>query len=291
MTKALVLPAHTDIFNPLLNVLRDLGSSAALNELQEKTAERMSLSDAAVNEPHVRKRGTREEVITTYSEFDYRLRWALSYLKKAGLVTNSSRGIWSVTEAGKQAEQVDPKAVVAQVRRLAQRASDFEAVSFDAESESDSKRWVYEVLKVLLDIPPAAFERLAQRLLREAGFTEVRVTARTGDGGIDGIGVLRLNDFVSMSAVFQCKRYRNSVGAGEIREFRGALAGRADRGIFLTTSGFTPAALQEATRDGVTPIDLIEGERLAGLLKQFRLGIRVKSTESTHIDGEWFRTI
>jgi len=286
------IPAYYEIFNPILNALRKLGDSAALNELDEKTAAIMGLSEATLSEPHIRRRGTAREIITTSSEFSYRLRWALTYLKKAELVTNSSRGIWSLTEAGKQASEVDPKAIIERARALLEPGeSEGEIVPADTGSPSVPQSWSDDVLEVLLDLPPAAFERLAQRLLREAGFAEVQVTGRTGDGGIDGRGILRLNDLVSMSAVFQCKRYRGNVGAPEIREFRGALTGRADRGIFLTTSGFTPAASQEATRDGVTPIDLIDGERLVELLKQFGLGVRVKMVESVSIEREWFQAL
>ena len=287
-----VVPAYFEIFNPLLNVLRELGDSAALNELDEKTAETMGLSEAALSEPHIRRRGTTREIITTSSEFSYRLRWALTYLKKVELVTNSSRGIWSLTESGKLVPEVDPKAIIERVRALEDPGGDDRQISTtEPERPSIVQSWSDDLLEILLDIPPAAFERLAQRLLREAGFVEVKVTGRTGDGGIDGRGILRLNDLVSMSAVFQCKRYRGNVGAPEIREFRGALTGRADRGILVTTSGFTPAGVVEATRDGVTPIDLIDGERLVGLLKQFSLGVRVEMVESVSIEREWFRVL
>jgi restriction system protein len=69
-------------------------------------------------------------------------------------------------------------------------------------------------------LKPDAFERLAQRILREAGFTKVQVTGKSGDGGIDGIGILRVN-LVSFVVLFQCKRYKNSVGSGSVRDFRG----------------------------------------------------------------------
>lgn len=208
-------------------------------------------------------------------------------------VSNSTRGVWALTELGRQTERVDTRAIVSKVRlagspsRSGQERADLGKAVADAEEPL----WSDELIEDLLKLTPDAFERLAQRLLREAGFTEVRVEGRSGDGGIDGRGVLRLNDLISMNAIFQCKRYRQNVGASEIREFRGALAGRADRGIFVTTSGFTPAAMTEANRDGVTPIDLIDGERLAGLLKQFRLGVKVDLVESVQIDRDWFNSI
>ena len=147
------------------------------------------------------------------------------------------------------------------------------------------------LLEILFSLEPVVFERLAQRLLREAGFTEVIVTGRSGDGGIDGRGILRLNDLISMHAIFQCKRYTSNVGPAAIRESRGALSGRADRGIFITTGGFTPAAIAEATREGVTPIDLVDGDRLVSLLKQFQLGVTVEQTESIRLDPNWFSSL
>ncbi len=226
------------------------------------------------------------------SNFKYNLRWALSYLKMAGLVNNSTRGVWALTEQGRETETVDPRAVLSKVRaRKRPLAADL-AEEGIAENEIEEERlWSDELIATLQEIAPDAFERLAQRVLREAGFTEVTVTGRSGDGGIDGRGLVQLNDLVSLKAVFQCKRYRNNVGPGEIREFQGALAGRADRGIFVTTAGFTSAAVAEATRDGATPVDLVDGERLVNLLKQFKLGVRVEMVESVTIEKDWFKTI
>jgi restriction system protein len=140
----------------------------------------------------------------------------------------------------------------------------------------------------LLTMPPAAFERLCQRILRESGFIEVRVTGRVGDGGIDGIGILRLQHVVSFQVLFQCKRWQGSVGPKEIRDFRGAMVGRSDKGLFLTTGSFTRAAQEEATRDGAPPIDLIDGERLAELLKELQLGVRTKMIEKVEVLESWF---
>tara|TARA_R110002095_G_scaffold89502_1_gene78079 strand:- start:504 stop:1019 length:516 start_codon:yes stop_codon:yes gene_type:complete len=147
--------------------------------------------------------------------------------------------------------------------------------------------WRQQLLEVLKAMDPAAFERLAQRLLREAGFTKVEVRGKTGDGGIDGVGVLRVN-LVSFQVFFQCKRWKGSVGASEIRDFRGAMMGRADKGLFITTGSFTAQASDEATRDGATAIDLIDGDRLCNLLKDNQLGVSTEMIESVLIDSSWF---
>lgn len=137
---------------------------------------------------------------------------------------------------------------------------------------------------------PSAFERLSQRLLREAGFIKVEVRGKTGDGGIDGVGVLRVN-LVSFQVYFQCKRWKGSVGSKEIRDFRGALQGRADKGLFITTGTFTSQASEEATRDGAIAIDLIDGDRLCDLLKQYDLGVKTQMIEEVIINRDWFGSI
>ena len=140
-------------------------------------------------------------------------------------------------------------------------------------------------------LSPSAFERLVQRILRESGFIHVEVTGRTGDGGIDGKGIARIHGFMSFHVLFQCKRYKGSVSASEIRDFRGAMVGRADKGLFITTGSFTPAALKEATRDGAPPIDLVDGNDLGEKLKELSLGIRAQLVERIVVDEDWFENM
>ncbi|WEE23178.1 restriction endonuclease [Aeromonas caviae] len=138
---------------------------------------------------------------------------------------------------------------------------------------------------------PEAFERLTQRMLRESGFVHVEVTGRTGDGGIDGKGIARINGLMSFHIAFQCKKYKGSVGAPEIRNFRGAIVGRADRGMFITTGNFTKAAIEEANRDGAAPIDLVDGDQLADKLKELALGIKTELVEKVTVEPGWFLSL
>lgn len=154
--------------------------------------------------------------------------------------------------------------------------------------EDETASWRETLIGTLLEVPPDGFERLYQRLLRESGFIQVAVTGRSGDGGIDGHGVRRLADLLSFLVIFQCKRYRNTVSAGTIKDFRGAMVGRADNGLIITTGSFTRDASLEATRDGAPPIDLIEGEQLMDKLKDPRLGIATKQVEVVEINMERF---
>lgn len=156
----------------------------------------------------------------------------------------------------------------------------------------EGEQWREKLSMTLMQkLDPAAFERLTQRILRESGFIQVEVTGRTGDGGIDGKGIARINGFMSFHVLFQCKRYKGSVSSSEIRDFRGAMVGRADKGLFITTGSFTPAAVKEATRDGAPPIDLVDGEGLADKLKELGLGVKTVLVEQINIDESWFETV
>ena len=157
------------------------------------------------------------------------------------------------------------------------------------DSPDETASWRETLSEALLSMSPDAFERLCQRLLRESGFIQVNVTGQSGDGGIDGRGIIRLAGMISFPVVFQCKRYTNNVSAGTVRDFRGAMAGRADRGLILTTGGFTGDAEKEATRDGVPPIDLIDGELLMDRLKELGLGVR--TVEVVEVDKGFFDSI
>ena len=146
-------------------------------------------------------------------------------------------------------------------------------------------------MTTLLEMSPDAFERLCQRLLRESGFIQVEVTGRSGDGGIDGHGIVRLAGLISFPVIFQCKRYRNTISSSVVRDFRGAMVGRADKGLIITTGNFTRDAILEATRDGAPPIDLIDREQLIDKLKDLRLGVATKQVEVVEVNSEWFAAI
>ncbi len=170
--------------------------------------------------------------------------------------------------------------------------SDLIEIPFVAEETTVLVDWRERINKYLIEtLSPAAFERLVQRMLRETGFTQVEVTGRTGDGGIDGKGVARINGILSFRVVFQCKRYRGAVGSSAIRDFRGAMQGRADKGLFITTGYFTREAVKEATRDGAIAIDIVDGEKLAEKLKELSLGVKIELVERIEIDEEWFKSI
>lgn len=229
---------------------------------------------------------------SSLTELEYRSAWARNYLKNFGLIENSERGIWALTAEGTKTQETDSKVLVREVQR--RQRENRKAAEPAESSEPDEQRprtWREELLDVLLELEPSAFERLCQRLLREAGFLEVEVTRRSGDGGIDGYGTIRIGGFISFNVLFQSKRYRGNIGPEIVRDFRGAMVGRADKGLIITTGGFTRDARKEATRDGAPPIDLIDGELLAAKLKELRLGVEVKTVEQVQIQEAWFRNL
>lgn len=222
--------------------------------------------------------------------------WARFYLVREGFLDSSRRGVWSLTERGRetrlsseQARELFLKWVrIFQDQRKAKALAPEPVEEQVAEgSGATSNDYRSEVLALLLQLPPSGFERLSQRLLREAGCTQVVVTGSSGDGGIDGYGTLQINPLVSFKVLFQCKRYAKSVSPSHIRDFRGAMAGRADKGIVITTGTFTSEARREASRDGVPPIELIDGEKLVDMLEHLELGLKPVTTYE--IDESFFR--
>jgi restriction system protein len=276
------VPTFDQMMNPLIQVLKNLGGSGTIEEIYVKVSEELQLSDDILEILHNPEKSSGTEV-------EYRLAWTRTYLKKYGLLENSSRGVWALTSKGRQTEKVNPTKVKRFVRDLdKQERSVLDKIH--SEEEDAEFTWKEELLGTLLQMDPSAFERLTQRLLRESGFIQVEVTGKSGDGGIDGKGIIRLGGMLGFHVIFQCKRYKGSVSSGQIRDFRGAMVGRADKGLFITTGNFTRAAEQEATRDGAPAIDLIDGDLLADKLKELSLGIKTKivSVEKVEIDRDWF---
>jgi restriction system protein len=279
------LPTFDRLMNPLLRALRALGGSGSIEEIYDKVVELEKLPEEVLAQVHDAEHSTQSEV-------GYRLAWARTYLKKYGFLENSTRGVWSLGAKAKDIEEVDPQEVVRTVRAQDKREAPHKADETVPAEVPDEEQWKQHLHMILTQkLAPAAFERLVQRLLRESGFTQVEVTGRSGDGGIDGRGIARIHGFMSFHVLFQCKRYKGSVGSGEIRDFRGAMVGRADKGLFITTGTFSPAAVREATRDGAPPIDLVDGVELAAKLKELGLGVRREMIENITVDEQWFASV
>lgn len=288
----------------IVQALRALDGSGTIEEINEQCVKLRGLTEEQQSVPGP-SGGTAVR---------YRLAWARTLAKELGLITNSGRGVWALTESGRTVtrSEVDDLRRARNRNRAARRKataahtvagdeslSTEDVIDHDLSTDHEDtaepvqRSWKEQLLDVLKAMPPDAFERLAQRLLREAGFANVLVTGRSGDGGIDGTGVYRAMRLMSFPVYFQCKRYSGTVGASKVRDFRGAMVGRGDKGLVITTGTFTADAQAEATRDGAPPIDLIDGDQLAELLREFELGVtttqRVVCEHS--VDPAFFATI
>jgi restriction system protein len=278
------VPTYDAFMWPIIERLRAHGRSLSNAEMLEDVAQHMGLNDDILSLRH----GKLNQLAV-----DQRMAFARSFLKLAGAVENSRRAVWSLTPTG---AALTPGEVAEIPRRVQREYASKRAASLPSAAPEDhpeiveaaaEQDWKAELISRLQQIEPAAFERLCQRLLREFGFIKVEVTGKSGDGGIDGTGVLRVN-LLSFHVLFQCKRYSGSVGAPAVRDFRGAMVGRTDKGLIITTGTFTADARREATRDGAPAIDLVDGDALCDLLKDRGLGVTVRMVEEVTVNEAAF---
>lgn len=281
------VPEFAQWVNPVLAALRELGGSGKPREVVELVADNEKVPDTVLD--RINTNGG--------SRFTNQVHWARYFLAEDGYIDRSRRGVWALTEKASLIPVLSPSQVrllVTEVQRRDRETREANVIedalrdpaetsSISSELEAlppDAEHGDYraKLMRVLRDLSPAGFERLCQRLLRESGFEQVFVTGRSNDGGIDGHGLLSLNAFVSFRVLFQCKRYSGSVTPAQIRDFRGAMQGRADKGIILTTGTFTAEAKREASRDGAPPIELVDGDKLVELFAKLELGLRPITT-------------
>lgn len=289
-------PQFVQYFIPLLETIKELGGSGRPAEVRDRIAEKLKLPEserAILNE-------------SGQARFDNRVHWAKFYLARAGYIESTTKGVWSLTEKGQTPSITSHDhalEVFKSVQSLFKEVKEETPVNNNNNKDQSNEHgeekslspialiaqetnYRIQLLDIIKQLPPAGFERLCQFLLREGGFEQVAVTGRSGDGGIDGHGVLQLNPFVSFKVLFQCKRYTGSVSAPQVRDFRGAMMGRADKGIILTTGIFTAEARKEALRDGVPPIELVDGEKLLDMFEQLEIGLRPRKTYD--VDAAFF---
>jgi len=299
-----LIPSYRDLLYPTLEALDVLGGSGTKDEVDTQVITALGLTDEQLGVEYP------PDAVAKGSKVLHRLAFARSSMKLADAVDNSTRGVWSLLPLGRdllpKGDAAAREADTDMRRRLRalrlerkKRADEQDAVEeFDPAELDDSSSdtsdesvstWTGDLLEVLTQMSPAAFERLSGRLLREVGFARVEVLGRSDDGGIDGSGLLEVQ-LLSFPIYFQCKKYTGTVGPDKIRDFRGAMVGRGDKGLFITTGTFTPAARAEAQRAGAPPIDLIDGARLCDLLKQHRLGVNVEVVEQMTVDPAFFST-
>lgn len=274
-------PRFIRFINPVIEALTDLGGSGRPAEVVDWIATKLDISEEEQN----------ALLASGQSRFANEVHWARFYLAQTGYIDSSKRGVWSLTTKGLSASltRQDAMSIFREVQAAARKKSDdVDTTSRQDEESSSLEQMDYrsQLMEILRELPADGFERLCQRLLRESGFQQVNVTGKSGDGGIDGNGLLQINPFVSFQVLFQCKRYSGSVSVSQVRDFRGAMMGRADKGIIMTTGTFTQDAKREAVRDGVPPIELVNGEKLLDMFEQLELGLQPVTTYE--VDDEFF---
>ena len=293
---AVEVPPYQFFLWPALRAVIELGGSASIADFD----------DAVIN-----RVGIRPEVQAVLhgdgpmTEVQYRLAWARTYLKGMGLLTNSQRGIWSVTESGQTVSEdeipklrADYLAILTAKRKAgAEKPKKGKPSQSDLDNEIDQVEtnaeyeWKDTLLETMFKMSAKGFEKLAMRLLREAGVQSLVLTGGSGDQGIDGRGVYKM-ELLSFPVFFQCKRYRGSVDPSAVRDFRGAMAGRGEKGLLITTGTFTAAAAAEARRDGAPPVDLVDGDQLCDLLKHYGIGVTTtpRMVEDVEVNIDYFKS-
>ena len=266
-------------YEPTLRALNELGGSGSNEEIYNRVVTITILQNDVLDVMHN----------FTMTEVEYRLAWARTYLKNYGAIENSKHRVWSLTAKGAKMLR-DGNIDVKDIYNFTAKKQGKTVITSDDEvAEIEPVNWREQITNILLNLDPYAFERLAQRLLRECGFSDVQVTRRSGDGGIDGTGKLRIQGIFSFNVAFQCKRYKGQVGAGAIRDFRGSLGTNIEKGVLITTGAFTKAAKEEASSEGKRLIDLMDGEELINKLAEY--GIGLNEVKSYEVDEDFFNSL
>lgn len=275
------VPKYGELITATFSALKLLGGSGKNDEIYEKAVSILNLSDEVLDIPHLNS--------SSMSEVNYRLAWARTLLKKHGAIDNSKRAVWTITPAFSNIDAVDGDAIDKAHHRANAPKKDVPAKADPDDIPEEVRPWRKKLYDVLTNMNPYAFERLTQRVLRECGFTQVEVTKKSGDGGIDGTGKLRINGIFSFNIAFQCKRYQGVVGSGDIRDFRGSLTTNIEKGVFITTGSFSKSAIEEASSPGKQQIDLIDGEEFITKLAEFGIGVR--EVKDYDVDEDYFANL
>lgn len=285
-------PRYPELINPVFKALQENGGSGTVSEIHDKVLEQLHLPQKAVEELHKN---------TNQTELEYQLAWARTYLRKYGAIESSARGVWSIVQGYAEIADIDPREVERTVRGNSVESSESVGSSNPEEPNAENAtesgtsnnvfNWKERLSEVLKNMNPYAFERLSQRLLRECGFTDVKVTKRSGDGGIDGTGKLKINGIFSFSVAFQCKRFNGTVGAPQIRDFRGSLDSNIEKGVLITTGVFSQEARKEANAPGKKQIDLMDGDTFMDKLAEYQIGLKEIIIKDYDINVKFFEEI
>jgi restriction system protein len=268
---------------PIVNILQANGGAGNSTSVIDKVIENLNITESDLA----------ETTSNGQSRIRNQIQWARFYLFKAGLIDNSQRGIWRLTKEGLETKMTEQEVIklfkgVQEKfsKEKPEKGEEKVKIDFDDIATEDEEHSA-ELLDLIKNLTPSGFEKLCKRLLTEIGINDIEITGGSGDQGIDGLGIVKINEVVSLNIVFQCKRYKDTVSPHHVRDFRGAMQGRGEKGLIITTGRFSKEAKNEANRDGVTPIELIDGERLVELFEKYKLGL--KPVTVYEIDRDFFK--
>lgn len=264
----------------IIEALQEFGGITKASLLKEKASESPYFTDEE-----------RENVFDSgKSSLNFHLQFAMSNLKRAGLLFSPKRGYWELTDLGNEVDLDhfdvwdDVYSISLPVWEEAKNSKKADAVADNVMTDEeritdvdDSEIWRQELLKKLQQMDPYKFEELIVNLMRKIGI-KMETTAKSGDSGIDGIGYLRTPELMTYKIVLQTKRYATGQVTGpDISNFAGTISGHnADRGIFVTTSSYTKDAVSRS-RQGANLITLVDGEELVDLLFEHQMGVSEKT--------------
>jgi len=267
-------PRQVEIELPLLKVLAELGGASPPREVYGRVAKHFptltpeELEERLPNYPSTRK-------------WTNLVQWVRQRLVDSGDIDGTERGVWKLSQAGRQ-------------RLLSTDLSNQpEAIRFQQPTLRDIVNQNRDETKARLitemqQLSPRAFEHFCRELLTQLGFRSVEVTRASQDGGIDGFGDFR-QGVIGIRSAFQAKRWTDAaVGRPEIDRFRGAIQGEFDHGVYLTTSRFSRDATQASFRKGAITILLLDGPAIAELLLERGLGVRKSPLYLYDVDSEFF---
>lgn len=267
-----MMPKQAEIYIPLLRCLDEMGGKGRPSEIYQRIRKFF---------PDLNDSDLAEVLSSGGNKWTNRVQWARNRLIVRGEMSNPERGVWAITEKG-------------QARLTKYRGSD-QGVAEADESELVPMRLIplpnleevaeeYEeafkqkALQKLQDLTPQQFERFAGGLLAAYGFSNVKVTGKSGDGGIDGHGKLKVG-LAMMNVAFQCKRWQGQVGRPDVDKFRGAIQGEFEQGIFFTPSDFSQPAREASIKKGAVPVVLINGDAIVQLMIDKGLGVKRRPVE------------
>lgn len=249
---------------------------------------------ATMAEQHVRVDET--QLQSGQTKYLNDMQWARMYLVNAELlepVAVAGHGVWKLTDKGWQVRLDAQTAldIYNATAKKTKKVTDTTPAPDDDGQPELIQSWEAQLKNILTSLPHEGFERLCAQIMTKNGLHATKVTGQSGDGGIDGEGLMALDKsgLVSVRVAWQCKRFKEGpIRAGMIRDFRGALDHATNHGIVFATCAFTADAVQDAAMPGKKLIRLVDLKALIDMLGEMELGVKTADS-GKEIDGAFFK--